>query len=104
MKKIKKVYVDTRYKTSSSKSNNDFKIELNEALDGEGMRQMERQQELASKEAYKEHGLKQTAINTGGNLSDLRQSAHTETHNERVTIMLRPTNLDQASRPEPQLT
>ena len=67
---------------------------------GEGPRIMERQQELASKEAYKEHLLKQIAINTGGNLSDLRQSAHTETQNERVTIMLRP-NLEQVRRPEP---
>ena len=33
-------------------------------LDGEGMRTMERQQEMASKEAYKEHVLKQIATNT----------------------------------------
>ena len=34
-------------------------------LDGEGMRTIERQQEMASKEAYKEHLLKQIATNTG---------------------------------------
>ena len=30
-------------------------------LDGEGMRQMEKQQEMASKESYKEHVLKEIA-------------------------------------------
>ena len=34
-------------------------------LDGEGMRQMEKQQEMASKESYKEHLLKEIAKNTG---------------------------------------
>ena len=29
----KKVYVDSRYKTSDSESNSDFKFEINEALD-----------------------------------------------------------------------
>ena len=29
----KKVYVDSRYKTSDSVSNSDFKLEINEALD-----------------------------------------------------------------------
>ena len=38
-------------------------------LDGEGMRQMEKQQEMASKEPYKEHLLKQIATNTGANIS-----------------------------------
>ena len=33
MDKIKKVYVDSRYKTSDSVSNSDFKVELKEALD-----------------------------------------------------------------------
>ena len=33
MDKIKKVYIDTRYKTSDSISNSDFKFELKEALD-----------------------------------------------------------------------
>ena len=33
MDKIKKVYVDSRYKTSDSVSNSDFKFEINESLD-----------------------------------------------------------------------
>ena len=33
MDKIKKVYVDSRYKTSNSISNSDFKFELKETLD-----------------------------------------------------------------------
>ena len=33
MDKIKKVYVDSRYKTNDSASNSDFKFEINEALD-----------------------------------------------------------------------
>ena len=41
-------------------------------LDGEGMRQMEKQQEMACKEAYKEHLLKEIAKNTGSNIHDLR--------------------------------
>ena len=39
-------------------------------LDGEGTRQMQLQQEKASKQAFKESLLKQIAINTGSNLSD----------------------------------
>ena len=34
-------------------------------LDNEGMRQMEKQQEMASKESYKEHLLKEIIKNTG---------------------------------------
>ena len=41
-------------------------------LDGEGMRTMERQQEMASKESYKEHLSKQTSQETGVNISGLR--------------------------------
>ena len=33
MDKIKKVYVDSRYKTNDSVSNSDFKLEIKEALD-----------------------------------------------------------------------
>ena len=33
MDKIKKVYIDSRYKTNDSVSNRDFKFELTEALD-----------------------------------------------------------------------
>ena len=53
-------------------------------LDGEGMRQMERQQEMASKEAYKEHLLKQIAKNTGANFHDLRNDNHQDLRSERV--------------------
>ena len=38
-------------------------------LDGEGMRQMEKQQEMASKEAFKEHILKQVASSNSDNIS-----------------------------------
>ena len=40
-------------------------------LDGEGTRQMQLQQEQASKQAFETHLLKQVALNTGSNLSDL---------------------------------
>ena len=39
-------------------------------LDNEGMRQMGRQQENASKESEKEHVLKEIAKNTGANIHD----------------------------------
>ena len=45
---------------------------------------MERQQELASKEPYKEQVLKQNAKNTGANIHDLRNEAHQEMRAERV--------------------
>lgn len=57
-------------------------------LDGEGMRAMERQQELASKEAYKEHLLKEIAKNTGANLHDLRNDHHQDLQSERVNNAL----------------
>ena len=53
-------------------------------LDGEGMRQMEKQQEMASKEAYKEHLLKEIAKNTGANFHDLRNENHGDLRRERV--------------------
>ena len=53
-------------------------------LDGEGARIMERQQEMASKEAYKEHLLKQIAKNTGSNFHDLRNDNHDDLRRERV--------------------
>ena len=53
-------------------------------LDGEGMRTMERQQEMASKEAYKEHVSKQIATNTWANIHDLRNDSHQEMRTERV--------------------
>ena len=57
-------------------------------LDGEGQRAMERQQEMASKEAYKEHLLKEIAKNTGANLHDLRNDHHQELQSERVNNAL----------------
>ena len=59
-------------------------------LDGEGMAQMERQQELASKEAFKESLLKHIGIYTGSNLSDLRSDSHQENRTERVNNAIRP--------------
>ena len=53
-------------------------------LDGEGMRTMERQQEMASKEAYKEQISKQIATNTGANIHDLRNDSHQELRTDRV--------------------
>ena len=54
-------------------------------LDGEGARIMERQQELASKEAYKKkHILKQVAKSTGANTHDLRNDSHQEMRSDRV--------------------
>ena len=53
-------------------------------LDGEGMRQMQIQQESASNEAFKESLLKQIAVNTGVDLSDLRTDSNAETRTERV--------------------
>ena len=54
-------------------------------LDGEGMRQMEKQQEMASKEAYKEHLLKEIAKHTGANIHDLRNASYQEMRTERTT-------------------
>ena len=48
-------------------------------LDGEGMRQMQLQQEQAVKETFKEHLSKQASDTTGVNISDLRQSSNAET-------------------------
>ena len=59
-------------------------------LDGEGMRQMEHQQEMASKQAYKEHLLKEIAVNTGSNLHELRSESHQELRAERVNQALNP--------------
>ena len=53
-------------------------------LDGEGARQMERQQEMASKESYKEHLLKEIAKHTGANIHDLRNDSHQEMRTERI--------------------
>ena len=57
-------------------------------LDGEGMRQMEKQQEMASKESYKEHLLKEIAKNTGANIHDLRNDNHDDMRRARVDSAL----------------
>ena len=57
-------------------------------LDGEGARIMEIQQELVSKQAFKESFLKQIAINTGPNLSDLRNQHGADLRTERVNQAL----------------
>uniref|UniRef100_UPI0040496A99 hypothetical protein n=1 Tax=Flavobacterium sp. TaxID=239 RepID=UPI0040496A99 len=54
-------------------------------LDGEGTRIMEKQQDMASKEAFKEHLLKEIAKNTGANIHDLRNDSHQEMRTERTT-------------------
>ena len=53
-------------------------------LDGEGMRQMEKQQETASKEAFKEHLLKYIARNTGANIHDLRNNNYDDMRKKRI--------------------
>ena len=53
-------------------------------LDGEGARIMEKQQEMTFKQAFKESMLKEIAINTGPNLSDLRSESHQEMRTERI--------------------
>ena len=53
-------------------------------LDGEGMRAMEHQQEMAAKEAFKESLLKQIASNTGANMNDLRSESSSQTRRDRI--------------------
>ena len=57
-------------------------------LDGEGARQMQPQQEQASKQAFKENLLKQIAINTGSNLSDMRNQNEADLITEKVNKAL----------------
>ena len=59
-------------------------------LDGEGTRIMEKQQEIASKQAFKESLLKYIAINTGANLHDLRSESHQELRTDRVNQAMNP--------------
>ena len=60
-------------------------------LDGEGMRQMEKQQGQASKEAYnKKHLLKEIAKNTGANIHDLINDSHQELRTDRTNQALNP--------------
>ena len=65
-------------------------------LDGEGMRQMQLQQEQAVKGTLKEHLLKQASDVTGVNISDLRHPPDAETQTNRINNMLRPTNFRDA--------
>ena len=51
---------------------------------------MEKQQEMASKHAFKESLLKQIAINTGSNLYDLRSGSHQEMRDERIREFITP--------------
>ena len=64
-------------------------------LDGEGMRAMERQQELSSKEAFKEGLLKEVALIIRTNLFDLSDS-NQEMRDERFREFITPIR----SRPE----
>ena len=59
-------------------------------LDNEGVRQMQLQQEQASKQAFKDSLLKQIAINTGSDLSDMRNQNEADLRTERVTQALNP--------------
>ena len=59
-------------------------------LNGEGVRTMERQQEMASKEAYKEHLSKEIAQSTGANIHDLKNGSHQELRTDRVNQALNP--------------
>ena len=63
--------------------------------DGEGMRQMEKQ-EVESKQAFEESLLKEIATNTGSNLYDLRSDSHQEMRDERIRELTTPIR----SRPE----
>ena len=53
-------------------------------LDGVGTRQMQLQQEEASRHAFKEIVLKHIAINTGSNLSDMNTDSDTDSRKDRV--------------------
>ena len=59
-------------------------------LDGEGMRQMEKQQEMASKEAYKEHLMKQAASSNSDNIShySFRTANEGDLRQQRINDML----------------
>lgn len=59
-------------------------------LDGGGARSMEKQQEIASKQAFKERLLKDIAINTGSNLFDLRSESHHEMRTDRIREFITP--------------
>ena len=62
-------------------------------LYNKGMRQMQLQQEQASKQAFKESLLKHVAINTGSNLSDLRNQNEADLRTERINQALNPNTI-----------
>ena len=53
-------------------------------LDREGTRQMQLQQEEASRHAFKESLLKQIANNTGSNLPDINNYSDTNNRKDRI--------------------
>ena len=59
-------------------------------LDVEGARTIGKQQEIASKQAFKESLSKYVAINTGSNLSDLRSESHHEMRTDRIREVTTP--------------
>ena len=65
-------------------------------LDGDGMRAMQLQQEMASKQTFKESLFKFIAINTGSSLHDLRNDSHQELGDDRIREFITPMR----SRPE----
>ena len=70
-------------------------------LDGEGARIMEKQQEMASKHAFKESLLKQIAINTGSKSFDLRSDSHQEMRDERIREFSTPSRPSQPEAYDP---
>ena len=57
-------------------------------LDGEGMRAMERQQQMASGEQYKQHLIQQMAVDSGLSISSYRSIYSDESRKEKVMRML----------------
>ena len=62
-------------------------------LGNEGMGQMQLQQEQASTQAFKSSLSKQIAINTGSNLSDLRNQSEDDLRTERVNGAINPNTI-----------
>ena len=68
-------------------------------LDGEGTRQMQLQQEEASRHVFKESLLKHIAINTGSNLSDMENDSDADGRKDRInrafiTLPMKPKPFD----------
>ena len=59
-------------------------------LDGEGTRQMQLQQDKASKQAFNESLLKHIAIKTGSNVSDLRNQSEADLITEIINQAINP--------------